>query len=75
MVVGEPQSIREPSHNLLKLLSRESPIAGMKQDDEVIRALAFSASIGLDHVDELAGELKVVWPGDIVPNASFHCLR
>ena len=30
LVFGEPQSIHEPFHNLLKLLSRESPIVGVK---------------------------------------------
>jgi hypothetical protein len=30
LVFGEPQSIHEPFHNLLKLPSRESPILGVK---------------------------------------------
>ena len=30
LVLGEPESVHEPFHNLLKLLSRESPIVGAK---------------------------------------------
>jgi len=50
---------------LLKLLWFEALIVGVKRDDEVIRTLASGAGVlCLDGVDELAGELEVVGPGD-----------
>ena len=64
-MLGEPQSIHKPFHNLLKLFSFEAPIVGVKRDDEVIRALASGAGVlCFDRVDELAGELEVVAPSD-----------
>ena len=65
LVSAEPQSLHEPFHNLLKLFSFEAPIVGVKRDDEVIRALGPGAGVlDLDRVDELAGELQVVFPAD-----------
>jgi hypothetical protein len=65
LVLGKPQRIHKPVHNLLELLSFEAPILGVKRDDEVIRALAPGAGVlWLDGVDELAGELEVVGPAD-----------
>jgi len=65
LVLGKPQRIQKAFRNLLKLLSFEASIVRVERDDEVIRALAAGAgTLRLDGVDELAGQLEVVFAAD-----------
>jgi hypothetical protein len=64
LVLREPKDVDQTFHNVPELLPVEAAVLGMKRDDEVIGALAARAGVlGLDGLDQPAGELDVLGGG------------